>query len=887
MFIAFAVLSLQSISLSATPVFDSITTGTVTVDTSVANKVTVNQQSNNAEIAWSNFNIDQNQQVDFRQPSSQSLLINNILDQNPSQILGTITANGRIVLLNANGFYFGINSSVSAHSFIVAATSRANVQWNEQENRLVVDTTAPFSSMTLAGTIQAVETALYAQTIQISGSLRTDSEHPPVTSALSIFAKQSITLNATVQLSNAEIDIFSDQGSINYSAITSNVSSATIGAPYGTVFGSGTIYASDALTISANYIYVADNSSDFILLSPNLSLKAQPLLNTSPGESNAGSLGTALKPIKIGSSSFYASTRQNNFESLTLSSISGDIYVERYSKIADILTNSISWTLSVTQTYGDFIADFVVNPSTAALTINIKNGNIAGSGGTYYNINNVAFATEVLTLKARSFSELTGSISSLDLTLDTTENLPLWWNQFCDSDIGSATHPLRLTPQRVDVIGGGIDLPITLKISVPWHSAVYLQHEDEIKPFLDAILNDSRTNKNYELYLVQNNGSINLEANLNLPFNKFVLVAQNGSIAVNASISGNAIRLYSTTGSITGTGTVLSPRLWLVAKNAVGSLDAPLKISSSETSYTDTSNNFRSFLISSSQGGAHVELHDNVIRFIENLVYAGTTNLGVIIKDGNVFSLTQSSGNIILPTADIVYSGVIGLTARTGSILANPTNPNSYISAPGIILRAPNGQIGTSLNPIHVANFGHNNPYYQSSFYHGLLFSQINETELRLFGPEPRTYSYSQNAWFYITSNNFVSHIYENDTRRTGTSLTSDDFYQFTTISASGVNLAFYQTPIIPTIPTPIIIPTPIPTPIIIPTPPVAPEPTTPTPIVRLPFEIPESASVKIVYKNKKASGYNKFVAQLTSFFESTIESTECLLTSIGKRCKK
>jgi filamentous hemagglutinin family protein len=50
------------------------------------------------------------------------IALNRIHDQNPSQILGTLNANGRVVLVNANGVFFGPSSTVNIAG-VIASTA--------------------------------------------------------------------------------------------------------------------------------------------------------------------------------------------------------------------------------------------------------------------------------------------------------------------------------------------------------------------------------------------------------------------------------------------------------------------------------------------------------------------------------------------------------------------------------------------------------------------------------------------------------------------------------------------------------------------------------------------------------------------------------------------
>ena len=58
---------------------------------------TINQLTNRLAIDWQTFNINQNESVNFNQPGRSSIALNRILDQNASQIHGSINANGQII----------------------------------------------------------------------------------------------------------------------------------------------------------------------------------------------------------------------------------------------------------------------------------------------------------------------------------------------------------------------------------------------------------------------------------------------------------------------------------------------------------------------------------------------------------------------------------------------------------------------------------------------------------------------------------------------------------------------------------------------------------------------------------------------------------------------
>ena len=90
------------------------------------NTLDINQTSNRAIIDWSSFNIASGEKTVFNQPSASSIALNRVNDANPSQILGKLTANGQVVLVNPNGVFFGQGSQVDVAGLIATTANIAN-----------------------------------------------------------------------------------------------------------------------------------------------------------------------------------------------------------------------------------------------------------------------------------------------------------------------------------------------------------------------------------------------------------------------------------------------------------------------------------------------------------------------------------------------------------------------------------------------------------------------------------------------------------------------------------------------------------------------------------------------------------------------------------------
>jgi filamentous hemagglutinin family protein len=110
--------------------------------------------SDRAVINWQTFNIAAGQTTTFQQPNAASIVWNQVLDKNPSQIFGSIQANGIVVLANQAGFWFGPDSVVKAASFVATTASgpppnfESGGAWN-------ISYMPPLASIINYGTIEA------------------------------------------------------------------------------------------------------------------------------------------------------------------------------------------------------------------------------------------------------------------------------------------------------------------------------------------------------------------------------------------------------------------------------------------------------------------------------------------------------------------------------------------------------------------------------------------------------------------------------------------------------------------------------------------------------------------------------------------------------------
>ncbi|MGZ8903687.1 MAG: two-partner secretion domain-containing protein, partial [Methylobacter sp.] len=104
----------------ANPDGAQIVNGQVSIDTATPGVTTVTN-SPNAIINWQNFSIAQNELTQFIQQNGQSAVLNRIIGENPSEILGQLASNGKVFLINPNGIVFGAGSTVDTQGLIASS----------------------------------------------------------------------------------------------------------------------------------------------------------------------------------------------------------------------------------------------------------------------------------------------------------------------------------------------------------------------------------------------------------------------------------------------------------------------------------------------------------------------------------------------------------------------------------------------------------------------------------------------------------------------------------------------------------------------------------------------------------------------------------------------
>lgn len=117
-----------SANVLALPAGGVVATGSASIQTG-GNATTITQSSQNAVLNWQSFNIAPSETVRFIQPSSTSVVLNRVLGADPSSILGNLSANGKVFLVNPNGVLFGRGASVNVGGLVASTLNIADVDF--------------------------------------------------------------------------------------------------------------------------------------------------------------------------------------------------------------------------------------------------------------------------------------------------------------------------------------------------------------------------------------------------------------------------------------------------------------------------------------------------------------------------------------------------------------------------------------------------------------------------------------------------------------------------------------------------------------------------------------------------------------------------------------
>jgi filamentous hemagglutinin family protein len=87
---------------------------------------TINQSTAKAAIDWTNFSIGKAEFVRFKQSTSSFITLNRVTGLESSQILGSLSANGQVFILNPSSTLFGKDAQINVDGITASTRNMSN-----------------------------------------------------------------------------------------------------------------------------------------------------------------------------------------------------------------------------------------------------------------------------------------------------------------------------------------------------------------------------------------------------------------------------------------------------------------------------------------------------------------------------------------------------------------------------------------------------------------------------------------------------------------------------------------------------------------------------------------------------------------------------------------
>jgi len=145
--------AIPALAFAQMPTGGNVVSGGATITTPDATHTVIQQTTGKAIINWDSFSIGQNGYVQFIQPGSSSIALNRVVGADPSSILGNLSANGQVFLVNPNGIFFGAGSVVNVAGIVATTLNISDADFLAGNYRFVKGGTD--ASVVNAGTINA------------------------------------------------------------------------------------------------------------------------------------------------------------------------------------------------------------------------------------------------------------------------------------------------------------------------------------------------------------------------------------------------------------------------------------------------------------------------------------------------------------------------------------------------------------------------------------------------------------------------------------------------------------------------------------------------------------------------------------------------------------
>jgi filamentous hemagglutinin family protein len=629
---------------SANPVGPQVINGQVGI--SGQGNVLSITNSPGAIINWQAFSIDQNEITRFIQQNPNSTVLNRIIGQDPSRILGALQSNGRVFLINPNGIVFGQGAQVDVNGLIASTLNISNDdfikgKWNFQAGDKAGDLKNAGSISTPSGG----QVYLIAPNVENSGIITSPKGEVLLAAGRSVQLVDSTNPDLHVVVSAPEDSalnlgqVIAQSGKAGiYGALISqkgvvNANSAVVGENGKIVFKASrdTILDAGSVTTATG----AGKGGDIQILGDRVALTGDAKVDAS-GKTGGGS-------VLIGGDYHGGNPLVQNAKRA---------YVGKDASImADAVDNGnggkiIVWSDDATQAYG---------------SISAHGGKQAGGGG-FVETSGHYLDVAGIRVDAGGAGGAAGTwlLDPYDVTIGTADangtlSNGIWTATASVSTIATSTISTALnasTNVSINTTGGGSDSGnITVSSPVSWATSAGLTLNADAAIQVNSAINAP-------------SGSLSLQAG--------------GNITQTATITAATLTANSTSGSVA-----------LTSSNAVGGL------SGSASTTFDFKNGTTDLTLTGLSAGSDASITSGAKLTVSDwnswsganrtLTAAGDLYLNHSVSGGggtDTLNLTSSGGNISQGASASLSSLKVNATATTGQVKLDNTN-NSVSNVTG------------------------------------------------------------------------------------------------------------------------------------------------------------------------------------------------------------
>jgi filamentous hemagglutinin family protein len=232
---ATAVAACFSGAVLANPTAPTVVHGTASF--SSAGNILNITNSPNAIINWGSFSIGVNELTRFIQQSGSSAVLNRVIGQDPSAILGALQSNGRVFLINPNGIVFGAGAQINVAGLVASTLNLSNDDF--LNNRMRFTDGAGAGSVVNQGSISGGSVYLIGSAVTNNGLITSPNGEVILAAGNSVELVNPGTPNLRVEITAP------DNEAKNLGTITADA--GRIGIYAGLINNSGTLRADSAV----------------------------------------------------------------------------------------------------------------------------------------------------------------------------------------------------------------------------------------------------------------------------------------------------------------------------------------------------------------------------------------------------------------------------------------------------------------------------------------------------------------------------------------------------------------------------------------------------------------------------------------------------------------